>query len=183
MQNEFKQASGQLLNPGVSECSPSWEAPESNSWGFVCPRILGGKTRLEDVTVIAVAWNYTSFGFGYIPSWFISLSWYFRPGMLELLFFFLCGLETEFPLVERKRFRTIHSSANWNWEPSQHVRTWTAKTGGTRSPLGRRHSWGARELGWNVPSAGSLLPAPGQAQRGPDPVYAPSPADILPFEL
>lgn len=37
---------------------------------------------------------------------------------------------------------------------------------------------GAWELGWSVPSAGSLLPAPGQAQRRPDPAYALSPANV-----
>lgn len=34
------------------------------------------------------------------PLWFVSLSWYFISGMLELcnfFFFFFCGLKTEFP--------------------------------------------------------------------------------------
>lgn len=55
MQNEFKQSSGQLLNPGGSKCSPSREKPERNTWGFIYPRILGGKIRLEDTVTTAVA--------------------------------------------------------------------------------------------------------------------------------
>lgn len=54
MQNEFNQASGQLLSPGSLECSLSWEAPGSNGRGFVCPRILSGKPRLGYTAVIAV---------------------------------------------------------------------------------------------------------------------------------
>lgn len=55
MRNEFKQLSGQLLNPGGSKCSPSREKPERNTWGFICPRILGGKRRLEDRITIDMA--------------------------------------------------------------------------------------------------------------------------------
>lgn len=96
-QHEFKQASGQLLNPGGSECSPSWEGPESNSRGFVYPRTLGGRPRLED-TVIAVAWNYTSFG---LRIFLCDL--YLYPGILYqecwnyIILFFFCSLKTEFP--------------------------------------------------------------------------------------
>lgn len=175
-QREFKQASGQLLNPGGSECSPSWEGPESSSRGFVYPRTLGGKTRLED-TVIAVAWNYTSFG---LRIFLCDL--YLYPGILYqecwnyviFFFFFFLWLENRVSMVGRKRFRTIHSGANWNWEPSRHVRTWTTRTGDTHG--------GAWEPGWSVPSAGSLLPAPGQAQSEPDLSYAPSPANVQPIE-
>lgn len=43
----------------------------------------------------------------------------------------------------RNRFRTVHSSANWNWEPSQYVRTRSAKAGDA-VPSGNRALVGAR---------------------------------------
>lgn len=87
----------------------------------------------------------------------------------------LC-LENTIFIGGRNRFRTVHSSANRNWEPSQHVRTRSAKTGDA-VPSGERALVGRMELGWSVP-CGSLLPAPSQAQRGPDPAHTPSPASI-----
>lgn len=77
--------------------------------------------------------------------------------MLELFFpSFLC-LENRIFISGRNRFRTVHSSANWNWKPSQHVRAWSAKAGDA-VPSGKRALTGGTELGWSVP-CGSVLPS------------------------
>lgn len=43
-------------------------------------------------------------------------------------------------------------------------------------PVGQRPFVGAHGLAWGVLTAGSI--APGQAQKGPDPACAPSPASV-----
>jgi len=97
MQNKFTQAS---LNPNTSECSPNWEGPEKKV-GFVCPSTLGGKTRLEDTVVIAVARYYTSFGlitFLFVIYIFILVFYIRDAGII----FFFCGLKIEFPWLEEE---------------------------------------------------------------------------------
>lgn len=169
MQNVFKQLSGQLLNLGGSKWS-SRENPERNTWGFFfLSQNFSGK-RLEDTLAIAI---YNLCGLNPYIDVLYWESWnYFFP-------LFLC-LENRIFISGRNRFRTVHSSANWNWEPSQHVRTWSANAGDA-VPSGKWHSWGAQ--GWvGVSLVVSVLPAPSQAQGGPDPARAPASAIIWPVE-